>query len=228
MAGSQRLETLRSTFGRTTLNPPSGRSPLADPGWQYIDKLSLEEFTRDDWRVLNAQRVAYAAQQQAEQVLRLLSASAHDPSFGYAVNNYRHCLQSATMVLRDGRADEDVVVALLHDVGFNTCPLMHGDFAAALLGAHVSERNHWMLRHHAVFQNLHSPNLPGVDRHERERWRGNPYFDWTAEFVDRYDQAASDATYACEPLETFVPLVRRIFTQAPVDRRSITIHKETS
>jgi predicted HD phosphohydrolase len=209
------------------MHDPSTRAPLADPAWRYIEKLSLEEFSREDWQQLNAQRAAYAALQQADQALRLLSGSEHDPSFGYMVNNYRHCLQSATMVLRDGRPEEDVVVALLHDVGFNTCPIMHGDFAAALLGAYVSDRNHWMLRHHAVFQNLHSPNMPGVDPHERERWRGHAHFDWTAEFVDRYDQAASNPAYPCEPLATFVPMVHRIFSRPLVDRRSINTEKET-
>jgi predicted HD phosphohydrolase len=206
---------------------PSARTPLADPAWRYIEKLSLEEFSREDWQLLNAQRGAYLARLQADQALRLLSASANDPAFGYLVNNYRHSLQSATMMLRDGRSEEDVVVALLHDIGFITCPLMHGDFAAALMGAYVSERNHWMLRHHAVFQNLHSPNMPGVDPHERERWRGNPHFDWAAEFVDRYDQAACDPDYPCEPLDTFVPMVHRIFSRPPVDRRSINLYKET-
>ena len=210
------------------MHDPRNRSPLADPAWKYIEKLSLEEFSGEDWQQLNTQRSAYAARQQADQALRLLSASEHDPSFGYMVNNYRHSLQSATMVLRDGRSEEDVVVALLHDVGFNTCPIMHGDFAAALLGAYVSDRNHWMLRHHAVFQNLHSPNMPGVDRHERERWRGHAHFDWTAEFVERYDQAASDPDYPCEPLATFVPMVHRIFSRPLVDRRSINMNKETT
>ncbi|MBU3737886.1 MAG: phosphohydrolase [Rhodoferax sp.] len=198
---------------------------LAHGDWHYIEKRSLESFSASDWGVMNAQRRQYMAELQADQVLRLLKGSEHDPTFGYMVNNYRHCLQSATMALRDGLEEEDVVVALLHDVGFITCPLMHGDFAAALLGAYVSERNHWMLRHHATFQNLHSPNLPGGNPHERERWRGHPHFDWTAEFVARYDQAASDPDYPCEPLETFVPMVRRIFARAPQDRRSI--EKET-
>ena len=209
------------------MSTPSARTPLADPAWRDIEKLSLEEFSREDWQILNAQRATYVARLQAGQALRLLSASANDQAFGYMVNNYRHRLQSATMMLRDGRSEEDVVVALLHDVGFITCPLLHGDFAAALMGAYISERNHWMLRHHAVFQNLHSPHMPGVDPHERERWRGNPHFDWAAEFVDRYDQAASDPDYRCEPLDTFVPMVHRIFSRPPVDRRSLTLNKET-
>ncbi len=203
------------------MNAPGNRSPLADSDWQYLEKIPLEELSRQDWLMLEQQRALYLARHQADQALRLLSASQNDPCFGYQVNNYRHCLQSATMVLRDGLPEEDVVVALLHDVGFIACPLLHGDFAASLLGAYVSDRNHWMLRHHATFQNLHSPNMPGVDQHGRERWRGNPYFDWTAEFVARYDQAAADPAYPCEPIETFVPMVRAIFSRPPVDRRSI-------
>jgi predicted HD phosphohydrolase len=206
------------------VNDVNQRSPLADPAWHYLDKIALEDLSHDDWVMLERQRSAYLARHQAEQALRLLSASEHDPCFGYQVNNYRHCLQSATMALRDGLSEEDVVVALLHDVGFNTCPLMHGDFAAALLGAYVSERNHWMLRHHATFQNLHAPHMPGIDPNERERWRGHPHFDWTAEFVSRYDQAAIDPDYRCEPLETFVPMVRAIFLRQPADRRSIKEH----
>lgn len=203
------------------MNQASRYSPLADPHWRYIEKVSLEDFSEGDWHQMEQQRAAYLARLQADQVLRMLSASENDPTFGYMVNNYRHSLQSATMMLRDGRVEEDVVVALLHDVGFTTCPLLHGDFAACLLGAYVSERNHWMLQHHATFQNLHSPHFPGVEMHERERWKGHPHFDWTAEFVARYDQDACDPQYACEPLQTFVPMVRNIFSRTPVDRRSI-------
>ncbi len=204
------------------MNQAALYSALADPDWRYIEKMSLQDFSAADWQQLEQQRRVYLAQQQAMQAMRLLSACANDSSFGYMVNNYRHSLQSATMVLRDGLCEEDVVVALLHDVGFITCPLLHGDFAACLMGAYISDRNYWMLQHHGTFQNLHAPNLPGVDPHERERWRGHPHFDWTAEFVARYDQAACDPSYPCEPLDTFVPMVRNIFSRLPVDRRSIT------
>jgi len=166
-----------------TTTASSRLSPLARPDWRHVDKIALEEFQPEDWHLLEQQRRLYLADLQADQVLRLLTASQDDPSFGYRVNNYRHCLQSATMVLRDGRDEEDVVVALLHDVGFTACPLLHGDFAAALLGAYISDRNHWMLEHHATFQNVHSPHLPGVKQHERDFWKGHAHYDWTAEFV---------------------------------------------
>ena len=190
-------------------------SPLLKSDWHYVDKISLEDFTRADWDILNTQRIQYYGEQQARQVLRMLADSRDDPTFGYLVNNYRHCLQSATMALRDGLDEEDVVVALLHDVGFIACPQRHGEFAAALLGAYVSERNEWMLRRHAIFQDVHAANHPDADRHARERWRGHPHFEWAATFVDRYDQAATDPHYDCAPLDHFEPMVQRIFSRPP-------------
>jgi predicted HD phosphohydrolase len=192
-----------------------GRSPLLQPGWRYIETVALEAFSPAEWQLLNAQRREYMAADQARQVLRLLDASAEDATFGYLVNNFRHCLQSATLALRDGRDEETVVVCLLHDIGFITCPSTHGEFAAALLGPSVSEATEWMLRHHQVFQDFHLHADPDVDRHARERWRGHPHFEWTATFVERYDQAANDPGYDCAPLATFEPMVRRVFARPP-------------
>ncbi|MFN0161741.1 MAG: phosphohydrolase [Burkholderiales bacterium] len=193
-------------------------SPLLKPEWQYVEQVALEDFKPEDWALLNRQRALYYPEEQARQVLRLLAASKDDPSFGYMVNNYRHSLQSATMALRDGLPEEDIVVALLHDVGFIACPSMHGAFAAALMGAYISDRNYWMLNRHAVFQNLHSPHLPGVNQHERERWRGHPHFEWAATFVAKYDQDAADPNYDCAPIEVFEPMVQRLFARPPRPR----------
>ena len=198
------------------------RATLLRTDWQYIDKNSLELFEPSDWTLLNRQRSVYLARQQAEQVLRMLSASKMDSSFGYQVNNYQHCLQSATMAHQDGLDEEDVVVALLHDIGFITAPDTHGDFAAALLGPYISGRNHWMLRHHALFQNIHCPGLPGIDLNAREKWRGHPYFEWTARFVADYDQAAIDPDFENLPLEFFEPMVQRIFARPAVWRAHST------
>lgn len=190
-------------------------SPLLQTDWQYVDKNSLEDFSRVEWQTLLSQRKVYYREQQARQVLRMLADSEHDATFGYRVNNYRHCLQSATLALRDGLAEEDIVVCLLHDIGFIACPDSHGEFAAALLGCYVSERNHWMLERHAFFQDAHSPHHPVANPRERERWRGHPHFEWAATFVDRYDQAAIDPNYECAPLSEFEPMVMRLFAQTP-------------
>jgi predicted HD phosphohydrolase len=196
-------------------NAVSTPAALLHANWQHIHQHSLEALSPQDWALLDAQRSQYYREEQARQVLRMLADTAGDPSFGYTVNNFQHCLQSATMALRDGLPEEDIVVCLLHDVGFIVSPHQHGEFAAALLGPYVSERNDWMLRRHAIFQDLHAIHHPTIDRHARERWRGHPHFDWAAQFVERYDQNAIDGSYDCAPLSVFEPMVYRLFSKPP-------------
>lgn len=196
-----------------TRDDKSTISPLLDAQWQYVQETSLEQFSPADWQFLLRQRSIYYREQQARQALRMLADSEHDATFGYRVNNYRHCLQSATLALRDGLSEEDIVVCLFHDVGFITCPDSHGEFAAALLGNYVSERNRWMLKRHAIFQDVHALHHPHSDPNGRERWRGHPHFEWAATFVERYDQAAIDPHYDCAPLSHFEPMVMRLFAR---------------
>ena len=194
-------------------NAVVGPSPLAVAGWRYVEKLSLEDFRAGDWSLLNRQRRAFYAARQADHVLHMLALSEADPTFGYQINNYRHCLQSATMVHRAGLDEETVVVALLHDIGFVACPANHGAFAAALVGGYVDDRHHWMLLHHQIFQRIHLHEYDGADRNARERWRGHPYFDWTAQYVAAFDQNAIDPSYENAPLSFFAPMVHRLFSQ---------------
>jgi predicted HD phosphohydrolase len=189
------------------------RSPLAQPDWHYIEKPALEDFRAEDWTVLNRQRAPFYRERQASHVLALLRVSEHDPTFGYRVNNYRHCLQSATLAMQAGLDEETVVVCLLHDIGFVACPASHGDFAAALLGNYISPRNHWMLRQHQLFQQVHLHEYPGAKPDAREQYRGTPHFEWAAEFVAKFDQNAIDDEFPVPPLEFFVPMVERLFAR---------------
>jgi hypothetical protein len=193
-----------------------GRSPLYRDDWEYIEKPDLQLFTRADYAKLQAQRVTYNAERQAATVLALLTAGEHEPTFGYQINNYQHCLQSATMLYADGYDEETVVVGLLHDIGFLACPERHGAFSAELLGGYITDENYWMLRHHQAFG-----TFPPVDDDDppRElpwhRWRDHPNAAWTQTFVRHYDQNAIDPAYGNRPLEFFEPMVRRIFSRSP-------------
>ena len=64
----------------------------------------------------------YYRERQAMEVLRMLQTSEDDPTFGYPINNFRHCLQSATLAHRAGKSENYVVIALLHDIGFTVWP----------------------------------------------------------------------------------------------------------
>lgn len=193
-------------------------SPLLHPHWRYVEHVSIQDFSSMEWEVLNKQRAIFRRQEQVNQIVALLENGRDEATFGYMINNFRHCLQSATLAFRDGLDEETVVVALLHDVGFNICPASHGEFAAALLGPYVEDRHYWMLQRHSVFQDFHAKNLPGVNVNARDKWRFHPYFYWAEEFVAKYDQAACDPEYDEEPLETFIPMMRRVFSRTPVVR----------
>ncbi|WP_270936434.1 hypothetical protein [Falsiroseomonas oryzae] len=196
------------------------RSPLLRPEMAHVEPPEMELLRRADWMRLREQRRDFDAELQAAHVLRLLEVSAADPSFGYQVNNFRHCVQAATAALQDGRDEEYVVVALLHDVGFTLCPTSHGSFAAALVGPYVSEAGHWLLTHHQIFLDHHCHDHPDVevDPAARERWHGHPHFATTAEFVARFDQGTLRPGLPEAPLSVFAPMVRRVFARPPQRR----------
>ena len=173
------------------------KSPLIPAELEILkeSQQKMDDLSRSDWENLSQYRKKYNREQQAEQALAMLEVQKDDPSYGFRVNNYRHCLQSATMVYRDGGDDEAIVVALFHDLGFNVCPDNHGEFSATLLANYISEQHYWMLRHHAAFLNFHAKTHSSADWNAREQYRGNPHFEYTADWVARYDQTSIQTQY---------------------------------
>jgi predicted HD phosphohydrolase len=133
-----------------------------------------------------------------------------DDSAGYRISRLDHVLQAATRAHRAGEDEETVVCVLLHDIGDHLAPANHSEVAAAVLKPYVSEKNHWIVKHHGVFQGYYYFHHLGLDPHERERWRDHPYYQATVDFCENYDQNSFDPDYESEPLEFFEPMVRRI------------------
>ncbi|MEO1568734.1 MAG: HD domain-containing protein [Pseudomonadota bacterium] len=131
---------------------------------------------------------------------------------GFPVDRLTHSLQTATRAHRDGRDEEYVVCALLHDIGDTLGSLNHPDVAAAILKPFVSEQNHWMVANHGMFQGYYFFHYLGLDRNMRDQFRDNPHFEYTAQFCHLYDQAAFDPEYESETLEFFIPMVERVFS----------------
>jgi predicted HD phosphohydrolase len=130
---------------------------------------------------------------------------------GYAVDRLTHSLQTASRARRDGRDDEYVVCALLHDIGDTLAPANHAQLAATLLEPFVSEKNRWVVEQHGIFQGYYFFHHLGLDRNLRERFRDHPWFRDCAEFCEKYDQNSFDPAYDTLPLEAFEPAVRRVF-----------------
>ena len=168
------------------------------------------EGTREDWDIIVAHSKSFnkGLAKRVIDHLRLL-----DGDFGgFPVDRLEHSLQTATRAHRDGRDEEYVVCALLHDIGDTLGSYNHPDVAAAILKPFVSEANHWMVANHGAFQGYYFFHHLGLDRNMREVFKDSPHYQYTAEFCHKYDQAAFDPEYKSEPLEFFIPMVERVFS----------------
>ena len=132
---------------------------------------------------------------------------------GFPVDRYTHSLQTATRALRDGRDEEYVVCALLHDIGDTLGSFNHPDIAAAILKPFVCEANHWMVQHHGIFQGHYFFHHIGLDQNMREQFRGHEHFARTGEFCALYDNPAFDPAAETLPLSVFEPMLRRLMAQ---------------
>ena len=182
---------------------------------------AMTEGTIEDWAVIG-QSAYHHAKTVAPRILTHLKLLAGDFG-GFAIDRLQHSLQTATRAHRDGRDEEYVVCALLHDIGDTLGPRNHADVGAAILKPFVSEQNHWMVEQHAIFQGYYFFHYAGLDRDMREQFRGHPWFEYTAQFCHLYDQSAFDPAYDTMPLEAFEPMVHRVFETA---KRSIYIPRK--
>jgi len=172
---------------------------------------SMAEGTAEDYALLDRYEEAYLAvlpDRLLEALDRLRTSFA-----GYQVTRYEHSLQSATRALRDGRDEEYVVAALLHDIGDELAPYTHGEMVAAVLKPYVRPELCWVVKHHGLFQMYYYAHHSGGDRNARDRYRDHEWFDACAEFCEKYDQNCFDPGYDSLPVEHFEPMVRRVFSE---------------
>jgi predicted HD phosphohydrolase len=164
--------------------------------------------TPEEWLIVGMNAVAYnkGLPDRVLAHLRLLE----DDFGGYSVTRLEHVLQTATRAHRDGRDEEYVVCALLHDIGDTLGSYNHADVAAAILRPFVSEQNLFMVEKHAVFQGYYFFEHLGLDKNLREQYRSHPWFDYTAEFCELYDQSSFDPDYQSMSLADFEPALRSV------------------
>ena len=171
---------------------------------------AMTEGTKDDWMIIKDHAMDFN-QGLADRVLDHLKIL--DGDFGgFPIDRLQHSLQTATRAHRDGRDEEYVVCALLHDIGDTLGSYNHPDIAAAILKPFVSEQNHWMVANHGIFQGYYFFDYLGLDKNLRDNFKDHPHYEYTAQFCHLYDQAAFDPDYESEPLEFFEPMVRQLFS----------------
>lgn len=171
----------------------------------------MEDGTREDYALLAVHEES-AIGDLPERLMKAMEQL--DGSLeGYRVSRLEHSLQSATRAYRAGEDEEMVVAALLHDIGDLLSPASHSEMSAAVLRPYVSERVHWIIKHHGLFQSYYYAHHYDKDRHARDHFRDHPWYQDCVDFCQNYDQNCFDPEYPSLPLEFFRPMVERVMSK---------------
>ena len=169
--------------------------------------------TAEDYAIIGEQTSEYA-QQLPDRILEHLSILKGDTG-GFAVDRFTHCLQTATRAYKDGRDEEYIVCALLHDIGDVISPSNHSQVSAALLRPYINEKNYWIVLNHGLFQGYYWMHHYDKNRNLREQYKDHPYYQDCIDFCANWDQKSFDPKYKTQPLKHFIPMIEKIFSRDP-------------
>ena len=181
----------------------------------------MQKSTAEDWQIIAGEfrPFAHALPDRILAHLRLLDGDYG----GYPIDRLMHSQQTATRAYRDGRDEEYVVCALLHDIGDTLGCFNHPDIAAAILKPFISQENFEIVEKHGIFQGYYFFHHLGMDRNLRDQFAGQALYDRVLGFCEKYDAPSFDPDYDTLPLGFFEPMVRRIMA-----RPKNTIYKAVS
>jgi len=177
----------------------------------------MQDGTREDYALLDRAERDYV-RGLPDRLLAALARLDHS-LLGYPVSRLGHSLQAATRALRAGADDELIVAALIHDIGDDLAPYNHSQIAAAIIRPYVRPEVTWIVEQHGLFQTYYFAHHSGGDRHARDKFRDHPWYQACKDFCADWDQCSFDPRYPTEPLSTFEPRLREIFSRPAHDAR---------
>lgn len=175
----------------------------------------MQHGTREDYALLEIYEREYVSGLPAR-ILTYLEQLAGTLG-GYAVTRLEHSLQAATRARKDGADDELLVAALIHDMGDELAPFNHSEIASGIIRPYVRPEVTWIVEQHGLFQSYYYAHHLGGNRDGRERLRDHRWYQACKDFCANWDQNSFDPKYPWDPLESFEPLVRKIFTRKAWD-----------
>jgi predicted HD phosphohydrolase len=168
-----------------------------------------------DWMVIG--QAVTRRQSTMPQIVLGMLAQLEEQVDGFAVDQLRHGLQTATRAERAGASEEMIVAALCHDIGKVISNENHPAIAAEILKPYVSTETYEIIRTHQDFQGRHYYALMGRDPEERRRYEAEPWYDVATRFTDEWDQTSFDPDYDTFPLAHFEPMLHRVFARPRTD-----------
>ncbi|MCP4211749.1 MAG: HD domain-containing protein [Halieaceae bacterium] len=171
----------------------------------------MQDGTAEDWAVIGAAHQEYFSKTPAH--LMDMLRSLKTVSVGFACDQLHHSLMAGTLARRDDASDEEVAIALLHDVGKAVNIPNHGAIGAELMRPYVSEDAYHAIYNHQHFQGKYYYEFAGANPNMRNDYKGESWYDLAAKLVDRWDAPAFDPDFEVDSLESFEPLLQTLFAQ---------------
>ena len=178
-----------------------------------VNFTEMKNGTKEEYLMLDEHEQNYI-NGTADRIIKFMSGL-NSTLEGYKITRLEHSLQTATRAYKDNASEEMIVAALLHDLGDELAPLNHSEYAASVLKPYVSEKTHWIIEHHGLFQTYYSAHHLGGDRNARDKFKDHEYYEATISFCENYDQSSFDPNYKSMSLDEFSPMVRKIFSKIP-------------
>ena len=180
---------------------------------EKVNFTQMKDGTKEEYLLLNKYEKKYT-ESTADRILKFMY-ELNSSLEGYQITRLEHSLQTATRALNDNADDEMIVGALLHDIGDELAPLNHSEYAAAIIKPYVSEKTHWIIEKHGIFQMYYYAHHLGGNKNEREKFKGHKYYIDTINFCENWDQKSFDPNFKSLTLKDFEPYVKKIFNRTP-------------
>lgn len=171
----------------------------------------LDQSSATDWTQISAAHVRHFTSATPMRIMDQLRGLS-ELVLGFPCDQLHHSLMTATLARAEGADDETVVTALCHDVGKTLSVPNHGAIAAEILRPYVSDDHYWAVRHHQAFQGHYYYSYLGRPADMREAHRDAGWYALAEKLVDGWDMPAFDPDFAVDPLESFEPLVIKLFS----------------
>ena len=180
---------------------------------EKVSFTQMKDGTKEDYLLLDKHEKKYI-KGTADRLIKFIGGL-NSTLEGYQVSRLEHSLQTATRAFQDKAEDEMVVASLFHDIGDELAPLNHAEYAAAVLKPYVSEKTHWIIEKHGIFQTYYYAHHLGGNKNKREKFKEHKYYNDAINFCENWDQKSFDLNFKSMTLEDLKPLVKKIFSRNP-------------
>ena len=174
----------------------------------------MQDGTKDEWMIIAAAHKE-AFKNTADRFIDMLKAL-EQHTLGFACDQLQHALMAGTLARRDGATDEQIVIALCHDIAKVINVPNHGPIAAEMMKPYISDDSYHVIYHHQAFQGKYYYEYLGAPTDLREQFKDESWYPLACKLVDEWDAPAFDPNFEVDPLDSFLPLMRKVFQDEPV------------